>query len=102
MVDLVLLQRGGTAWGLEHGAITGFVSRGEAIAVLLGGTSLLVDRVVGVARQVRVRTPGPVVRRFWGGRCLGLAVCQGVPMIVVDPAAPPPELLEHGRDHDER
>ena len=101
MIDLVLLRRGGTAWGLAHGSVRAFTPRDTSVAVSLEGNTLLVDRVLGVARQVRVRPAGQILRHFWGHPCLGTAVVAGTPLIVVDPAAPPEELLANKGERDE-
>ena len=101
MIDLVLLRRGSTAWGLAHAAVTGYSPRHGAIAITVSGATLVADHVLGVARQVRVRPVGQILRRFWGHPCVGTALVDGIPLIVVDPAAPPEELLGHEGDADE-
>jgi hypothetical protein len=90
--DLVLLERAHTIWGVVQGEVTSFAPHSAAIAVVVGASVLVVDRVIGVARDSRVRPAGAVLRRFWPQACAGLAVCLGRPVVVIDPAAPPPEL----------
>jgi hypothetical protein len=101
VIDLVLLRRGSTAWGLAHDAVTGFSPRAGAIAITVPGATILADRVLGVARQVRVRPAGQILRHFWGHPCLGTALVEGLPLVVVDPTAPPEELLGNEGDSDE-
>jgi hypothetical protein len=90
--DLVLLERAHTVWGVVQGEVTSFAPHHAAVAVVVAGSILVVDRVLGVARDCHVRPPGGVLRRFWPHACAGLAVCLGRSVVVIDPAAPPPEL----------
>ena len=43
------------------------------------------DDVLDVAAHLEVRPPGAVVARYWPGRCLGLAIHDGTPVVVVEP-----------------
>jgi hypothetical protein len=93
VVDLVLMRRGGTAWALPHADVQGFVPRAGGIAIAFSGATVLADQVQGVARQVRLRPVGIILRRYWKRSCLGTALVDGMPVIVIDPGAPPEELL---------
>lgn len=101
MMDLVLLRRAATTWGLAHSDVGGFAPQGSTIMVSVGGKTLVADQVMGVARRVRVRPLGNVLGRFWGHPGLGAALVSGTPLIVVDPAAPPRELLRDEGELDE-
>lgn len=90
---LLLLDRAGTLFGVDHAAVEG-LARGEAgFRIGLPSGVLAADRVVGVARGLAVRTLPPVCRRFWPaaerGLCTGMTVYEGTPVVVIDPASPP-------------
>lgn len=92
----LVLDRGGLLWGVDHAAVTGLERGPAGFRIALSGGTLFADRVLGVARELAVAPPSPVVRRFWeparGGRCTGVAVYQGAPVVVIDAALPPEAL----------
>lgn len=92
----LLLRRGGSVWALASAAVrTVRGSRGDVRVALRAG-DVRADEVIGFARDLAVRRPGALVLRLWPERCVGLAVHAGVPVVVIDPEAPPPALRGEG------
>ena len=89
---LVVLTRGGGRWGLASDAVREVVRRADGLAVATREGLVRADAVLDVAARLNVRPPGAVVARFWPGRCLGVAIHDGAPVVVVSPAALPPVL----------
>jgi hypothetical protein len=95
--SLLVLDRGGLLWGVDHAAVTGLERSAAGFRIAVAGGALWADRVLGVARELRVLPPSQVVRRFWGpargGQCTGVAVYRGEPVVVIDAALPPEALV---------
>lgn len=92
MQMLVVLARGDERWGLARDTVRSVVKQGHGLAVATESGPVRADAVLDVAARLEVRAPGAVVDRFWPGRCLGLTIYDGAPVVVVSPAALPPEL----------
>ncbi len=60
---------------------------------------MLADEVIALAQPLAVRPPGGVLAALWRQRCSGVAIFAGAPVVVVDPLAPPPALLEEGESN---
>jgi hypothetical protein len=56
------------------------------------GARLTAEEVLGVASGVAVYPAVTVLRRFWGEPVAGLAIHDGIPVVVVDPDEPPAAL----------
>jgi hypothetical protein len=103
--SLLVLARGGTLWGVDHAAVSGLERRGGGFRIALRPGVLWVDRVVGVVAGLAVRPIPPICRRLWpeaiGGRCTGMTVYAGTPVVVIDAATPPAALgFERGDGED--
>lgn len=92
----LLLRRGGGVWALPDTAVRGVRGCAAGVAIAAGAGELLADEVLGLARGLAVRRPGSLIARLWPERCAGIAVHAGVPVVVVDPEAPPPALTGKG------
>ena len=92
MQVLVVLARGGGRWGLARDAVREVVRQGDGLALATGEGLVRADTVLDMTARLNVRPPGAVVGRFWPGRCLGMAIFDGAPVVVVSPTALPPEL----------
>ena len=89
---LVVLARGGGRWGLASDAVRSVVRQGNGLAITTESGPVRADAVLDLAARLNVRPPGAVVARFWPGPCLGMAIFDGAPVVVVNPGALPPEL----------
>ncbi len=89
---LVVLTRGGGHWGLARDAVREVVRQANGLAVATSEGLVRADAVLDVAARLNVRPAGAVVARFWPDRCLGVALHDGAPVVVVSPAALPPAL----------
>ncbi len=92
MQSLVVLTRGGGRWGLARDAVRGVVRQGDGLALATREGLVRADAVLDMEARLNVRPPGAVVARFWSERCLGVAIHDGAPVVVVSPAALPPAL----------
>ena len=92
----LLLRRGGGTWALPESSVGAIRGCPAGITVAAGGVALLAAEVLGVARALAVRAPGPLLERLWPTRCAGLAVHAGAPVVVIDPESPPPSLRREG------
>ncbi len=95
---LLVLDRGGARWGVPHDAVRSVARREGGLVVSAGAASLAADRVVAAAAALAVRPPGPVIGRYWPERCAGVAVHEGVPVVVVSLAEPPSALRGDRRE----
>ena len=86
---LVVLTRGGGRWGLARDAVREVVRQADGLAVATEEGLVRADAVLDVAARLNVLPPGAVVARFWPGRCVGVAIHDGAPVVVVSPAALP-------------
>jgi hypothetical protein len=92
----LLLRRGGGTWALPESSVGAIRGCPTGFTVAAGSVELLADEVLGVARDLTVRAPGPLLERLWPTRCTGLAVHAGTPVVVIDPDSPPPALRREG------
>jgi hypothetical protein len=92
MQVFVVLSSGGGRWGLARDAVREVVQQANGFAVATKAGLVRADAVLDVAASLNVRPPGAVVARFWPGTCLGVAIHDGAPVVVVSPAALPPAL----------
>jgi hypothetical protein len=92
MQSLVVLTRGGGRWGLARDAVREVVRQANGFAVATREGLVRADAVLDVAARLNVRPPGAVLARFWSGCCLGVAIHDGAPVVVVSPAALPAVL----------
>lgn len=91
---ILLLRRGATLWGVPREQVSGLDASAGGVRIALRSANLLADEVVGLVRDLEVRPVGAMVRRYWQERCQGLAVHDGLPLVVVDADHPPRALLE--------
>lgn len=89
---LLVLDRAGTLFGVDHAAVAGLARGGTGFRIDLPSGALSADRVLGVARGLAVYALPPVCRRFWPaaeqGLCTGMTMYEGTPVVVIDPASP--------------
>ncbi len=98
----LLLRRGGGVWALPEDAVASVRAGRGGVTVATRHGEIAADEVLAVDRGLAVRRPGALVGRLWPERCAGLAVHAGAPVVVIDPAAPPPALRRKGAlRHDE-
>jgi len=90
----LLFRRGTSLWAVPGEQVGGLEAQGDTVCVRLATTGLWADEVVGLARGLEVRPVGALLRRFWRVRCRGVAVHDGVPLVVVDAENPPRALTE--------
>lgn len=100
--SLLVLACGGTLWGVDHAAVAGLERRSRGFRIALRPGALWVDRVVGVVTGLAVRPIPPSCRWLWpeaaGGKCTGMTVYAGTPVVVIEAATPPAALGFEGRD----
>jgi hypothetical protein len=94
--DFLILRRAGVLWALPELSVRTIRRHDPGASVETSDGELLADEVVGWAADLEVRAPGGVLTALWRGRCTGVAVLAGVPVVVLDPAAVPPMLREEG------
>ena len=89
----LVLRRGGAAWAVAQPAVEGLARRGTGYEVKVAAGALAADEVLVVTADLRVHPAGGVLRRFWPEAACGLAVHEALPMVLIDPQAPPRALL---------
>jgi hypothetical protein len=89
----LVLRRGGAAWAVAQPAVQGLARRGAGYEVKVAAGALAADEVLGVTADLRVHPAGGVLRRFWPEAACGLAVHDALPVVLIDPEAPPRALL---------
>ncbi len=92
MVDILVIERTGTCWGIERPLVRAFGRDEGRIRITLDSGCLGADRVVGMARGAAVRPPGRVLDRYWPVPSRGLLMHEGRVVVVIDPGAPPDAL----------
>ncbi len=95
MSAYLVLRRAGATWALPHPAVRGLsrhAGDGGGFLVRLADGALAADELIGVAAELRCHPAGAVLRRFWPEAARGLAVHGGLPLVLIDPAAPPAAL----------
>lgn len=98
----LLLRLGSGLWALPDASVAAVRAIRSGVTVATRHGELVADEVLGVARGLAVRRPGALLARLWPQRCVGVAVHAGVPVVVIDPEAPPPELRRKGASpHDQ-
>ncbi|HVT58780.1 MAG TPA: hypothetical protein VHR45_10310 [Thermoanaerobaculia bacterium] len=118
----VLWRRGGGLWGIAHEAVKGMARHGPVLdsdrlapiwdsdrlapiggefELAVGEAVLPADEIVAVTEALQVRPPGAALRRYWPEAACGLAVHQGSPLVLIDPAAPPRALVAAGAESGE-
>jgi hypothetical protein len=90
--ELVVLRRGSDLWGIARSAIRSYRHTGACVRVELDASLMCADQIVGLVERAEIHAAGVLLRRFWPHPCLGLALFADRPVVVVDPAAPPPAL----------
>lgn len=95
---LLVLDRAGGRWGVAHGEIRSLTRRAGRYLIATGHGTFAADRVIDVAARVPVRPAGAVIGRYWPEACLGLALHDGVPFVVVSPTALPSALTDTRRE----
>jgi hypothetical protein len=99
----LLVRRGGSLWGIANAAVAGLERRDDGAYRVAardlekdGALRLLVaDEVLGVVPDLPV-WPSPLIRRFWPEPFRGLSVHGKLPVVVVEPGAPPRILRPEG------
>ena len=92
---LVFLRSGGT-WALPDGCVRAIGRSPLGLRVTSTAGPMIADEVIAFAQPLAVRRPGGVLASMWSEACAGLAVLAGVPVVVIDPAAPPRAVREEG------
>jgi len=95
---LLVLDTAGGRWGVANDEVRSLGRSGVGYVVGTGAGAIHADRVLEVAARLPVRPAGAVVGRYWPEPCLGVAVHQGVPVVVVNPGALPGALREPRRE----
>ncbi len=93
-IGVLVLRRDGATWGVAHGDVRGLGrGAGGGFEVTVAAGALAADEILGVAALASPPLPaGPVLRRFWPEAARGLAVHGTLPLVLIDPAAPPAAL----------
>lgn len=86
----LLLRRDGSLWGLRRSALATLCS-GSRLE-LRDGRRLAADEVLGLTAALEPHDLPRCARRFGALGVAGLALFEGEPVLLVDPAAPPPCL----------
>ena len=94
--DYLLLRHRGSVWALPGASVRTVHRDGLAVRVASSSGDLRAGEVLGIARGLVVRRPGALLTRLWPERCVGLAVHAGMPVVVIDPEAPPAALRGEG------
>jgi hypothetical protein len=94
--SFLVLQRSGSTWAVPDDCVCAVTRCAGSLRVATAGADLVADDVIAFAQALVVRAPGSVLAGVWGEECAGLAVLAGVPVVVIDPAAPPRALREEG------
>jgi hypothetical protein len=92
----LVLRRDGATWAVAHPDVRGLARRGGGFEVTVAAGTLAADEVLGVTADLRCQPPGRVLRRFWPEAARGLAVHGELPLVLIDPFAPPRSLLVTG------
>lgn len=85
---------GGGSGDPDGSAEKGAVAGGFEVRVAAG--CLAADEVLGVVPEMRLHPAGAALRRFWPEAVRGLAVHGRAPVVLIDPQAPPRQLLTEG------
>lgn len=96
---LLVLDRAGGRWGLANDAVRSLTRRAGRYLIATGHGTITADYVLEVAAHLPVRPPGAVVGHYWPEPCLGMAVHEGVPVVVVSPSALPSVLQDRRREN---
>ena len=94
----LVLRRDGAAWAVAHPEVRGLARRGAGFEVRVAAGALTADEVLGVTAELRCQPPGRVLRRYWPEAAVGLAVHGELPLVVIDPRAPPRSLRAGGAE----
>jgi hypothetical protein len=89
----LVLRRGGATWAVAQPAVLGVARRGAAYEIKVAAGALTADEVLGVTADLRLHPLGGVLRSFWSETARGLAVHDALPLVLIDPLAPPRSLL---------
>jgi hypothetical protein len=89
----LVVRRGGATWAVAHQEVRGLARRGAAVEVTVAAGALAADEVLGVTTDLRLHPAGSVLRRFWPETARALAVHGTLPLVLIDPLAPPRSLL---------
>ncbi|MBZ5589122.1 MAG: hypothetical protein LAO05_11225 [Acidobacteriia bacterium] len=95
---LLVLDRAGGRWGLANEAVRSLSRRDSGYLIATGQGTIAADHVLEVAARLPVRPAGAVVGHYWPEPCLGMAVHEGVPVVVVSPSALPSALRGRRRE----
>lgn len=85
----------GATWAVPSSAEV-HILKGEKPEVHVGDRVLPADEVLGLVQELKIRKPGRVVRSFWPYPCLGLAVMEQQPLVVLPPSTLPQVLFQGG------
>lgn len=94
----LVMRRGGLTWAIAHQDVRGLARRGAGFEVTVAAGALAADEVLGVVADLRLQPPGGVLRRFWPEAAHGIGVHDALPLVLIDPQAPPPSLRAPARD----
>jgi hypothetical protein len=89
----LVLRRGGATWAVARPAVQGLARRGAGFEVQLAAGVLSADEVLGVTADLHWLPAGGVLRRFWPEAAHGLGLHDALPVVLIDPLAPPRSLL---------
>ena len=95
---LIVLGRAGARWGLDRAGVRGVTRQGTGFAIATEFGPARADIVYETAAHLTVQPPGVVLAHFWPSHCVGVAVHEGVPVVVVSPDALPAPLCPEGEE----
>lgn len=81
---VTVLRREGTTWGLPGEQVRGVVRDGRGVQILLEDGSIAADEILAVHQHLTVAPAPTTVVRRWAVPCRGVAMWNGVPLVVVD------------------
>ena len=101
----LLLRRQGGLWGVCRRALDEIVRAPRSAAgsrgpyepprvTLSGGGELLADEILTIVSELPVHPVPRAAKPYLGAKYRGLAIWRDEPVILLDPAAPPPACLD--------
>ncbi|MFH1177180.1 MAG: hypothetical protein V1750_07210 [Acidobacteriota bacterium] len=96
--SFLVMRRGGCMWAVPSVAVDVVRTAPRGVLLVAGETRLVADEVVAFSDELKLRPPSRILARLWPHPCAGLALYAGEPVVVVDPANPPPGLGERAQE----
>lgn len=89
----LLWRAKGATWAVPSWEGVSIV-KGEKPEIHVADAVFPADEVLGLARELTIRPAGSVLKAFWPYPCLGLAVVDQQPLVVLPPSALPKVLFQ--------